>query len=119
MNAAFDTADPDSWPDETLILRGGIGRADDLARRVDSADEGWSVQAQPHVELRDLARFLPNNRFRRTTMGRLRTAGGSLATTPGPGYHRSLRGITPEAFDSILEDPESNPFPPEQRWPNQ
>jgi hypothetical protein len=115
---AFEATDPETWPDETLILRGGVGDAGDLARKLDVAEGGWSAQADPLVHSTDLAKYIPNNRFRRTTLGELRAAGGYLAITPGPGYHRSVRGLTPEAFDSILDEPELNPVLPDERWPN-
>jgi len=115
---AFDGADPETWPDDTVILRGGIGDASDLARKVDMDGGGWSVQAQPSVDVVRLARFVPNNRFRRMTIGRVREVGGYVVISPGPGYHRSLRGVSPIMFDRILGEPELNPVAPSERWPN-
>lgn len=117
MADAINTTDPDSWPDETVILRGGVGGAEDLSRKLDLDEGGWSVQADPVAHAGDLARYIPNNRFRRTTLGRLRSAGGHLAITAGPGYHRSVRGLSADVFDSILDAPELNPVPPNERRP--
>lgn len=117
MTEVLDT-NPQTWPDDTIILRGGIGDAKDLARKADANTGGWSVQAQPSVDVVELARFVPNNRFRRTTVGRLREAGGYLVISPGPGYHRSLQGVSPSVLDEILGQPELNPVPPAERWPN-
>lgn len=114
----FDGADPRTWPDDTVIVRGGIGGASDLARKIDAQVGGWSVQAQPFVDMVELARFVPNNRYRRTTLGRVREVGGYLVISPGPGYHRSLRGLGPMMLDRILGEPELNPVPPSERWPN-
>ena len=118
MTDAFDAADPQTWPDETVVLRGGIGDAWDLARKIDTDGGGWSVQAHPASEVVALARFVPNNRIRRTTLGRVREVGGYLVNATGPGYHRSLRGLSPIMFDRILGEPELNPVSPSERWPN-
>lgn len=118
MSDALDLADPQTWPDDTVILRGGVGDASDLASRADALGGGWSVQAQPGLDVIALAGFVPNNRVRRTTLGQVRKFGEYLVNTPGPGYHRSLRGMHAIMFDRILGEPELNPVAPTERWPN-
>lgn len=104
-----------SWPDETLILRGGTGSVADLRDRL-ARDGSWSVSAAPGVPIGRLARSVRNSQIRVTTLGVLRAAGGSIGPTAGPPYHCDLWGLTAEQFDAILGEPVPNPIPKEARW---
>lgn len=91
--------DTPSWPDSTIIVRGGEGRASWLARTVD-LDGRCSVQADPAASFEDLAACLPHSRVRRTTLGALRAAGGALDVSHGRSdYHCDLHGVSPAVFD--------------------
>jgi hypothetical protein len=115
MAEAVDPNDPASWPAATVVVRCGIGDAHDLEERL-SRDVAWSVFTDPSVDFADLAASCRNNRVRRTTVGEVLAAGGSLERTEGPPHHHDLRGLTPEAFHSILGGPELNPVPLAERW---
>ncbi len=105
MNTPKDTS---NWPDKTIVVRGGEGRASWLARTID-VDGRWSVQANPAVGFAELAGCLPHSRVRRMTLGALRAAGGELDVSHGPSdFHCDLHGISPEIFDSLLGEPEDS-----------
>lgn len=111
-------AEPDdasTWPIETLIVRGGIGGAWELAERRSSVGT-WSVIAAPGAGLEALAASVRNSRLRVTTVGQLRAAHGWLRTTPGPPHHCDLGGLTASGFDAILGPPIPNPVPVHMRW---
>jgi len=108
-------ADAASWPDETLILRGGEGSVPDLRDRL-ARDGSWSVFAAPDVAFGRLARSVRNSQVRTATLGALRTAGGSIRPSAGPPHHCDLWGLTAEQFDAILGDPVPNPVPRQARW---
>ena len=44
--AGYDPRDPRTWPDATIVVRGGEGRAKMLAKQQD-LDGSWSVQSDP------------------------------------------------------------------------
>jgi hypothetical protein len=110
--ATSSTAD---WPDQTIVLRGGIGDAQDLARRRSPVGR-WSVFASPGQPMTTLARSVPHNRLRMTTLGLIRSGGGHLVVTPGPPYHCEVSGLTAIQLDAILGPPVLNPVPPRERW---
>jgi len=107
--------DPASWPDETVIVRGGASTVDDLRDRL-ARDGSWSVSAAPGVPFARLAGSVRNSLVRTATLGALRISGGSIRPTSGPPYHCDLRGLTAEQLDAILGDPVPNPAPREARW---
>ena len=113
MSTRFE--DPASWPDETLVLRGGEGGVAHLRDRL-ARDGSWPVFAAPVVSFARLAGSVRNGQIRTATLGAIRAAGGSIRPTSGPPYHCDLRGLTAEDFDAILGDPEPNPVPREARW---
>ena len=113
MRTRFE--DAASWPDETLILRGGASTVADLRDRL-ARDGSWSVFAAPGVPLGRLARSVRNSQIRMATLEALRTAGGSIRPTPGPPHHCDLWGLTAKQFDAILGGPVPNPVPKEVRW---
>ena len=53
---------------------------------------------------------------RRTTVGAILNAGGSLRRSSGPPHHHDLYGLTPQQFDAILSLVEPNPVPKPDRW---
>jgi hypothetical protein len=87
----------------------------ELADRL-SRDGVWSVYTGPGLPLAELARSCRNNQVRRTTVGAILKAGGSLRPSSGPPYHHDLYGLTPRQFDAILSGPEPNPVPKPGRW---
>ena len=114
----FDPDDPRTWPDVTLVVRGGLGTLEDLARTL-RRDGSWSVISAPGVPIEALAASVPNNRLRRTTVRAVLRVGGTLRPTRGrggPPYHCGLAGLTAEAFGRILRPPEPNPVPVGKRW---
>ena len=115
---AIDIHDPATWPDATLVVRGGVNRLEELRAAV-QVGGGISVVSRPNLPFETLAASVPNNRVRRTTVARVLATGGSLDPTDDPGdppNHCNLFGLTPEQLDAILEAPEPNPVPKEQRW---
>jgi hypothetical protein len=112
-----DIREPRTWPSATIVVRGGIGGAEDL-RKTLGPDGSWSVRARPGVSFRLLASAVPDNQVRRTALHALLALGATIVPTDNPGgppYHRELLGLTPEEFDSILGEPEPNPAPKNER----
>jgi len=68
------------------------------------------------VPFSELVRSCRNNQVRRTTVGAILNAGGSLRPSPGPPHHHDLYGLTPQQFDAILSVAEPNPGPKSDRW---
>lgn len=113
----IDIYDPATWPNATIIVRGGVGGVADLRKTV-ASDGCWSVRSRPGVGFRSLAGAVPNNQVRRTTVEAALALGATLVPTDDPDdppYHCDLSGLTPEQFDSILGAPESNPVPRDER----
>jgi len=112
-----DIEDPRTWPSATIVVRGGIGGAEDLRKTLGSGGS-WSVRARPGVSFRLLASTVLNNQVRRTTVETALALGATIVPTDNPGdppYHCELVGLTPEEFDSILGEPEPNPIPKDER----
>ena len=108
--------DPATWPANTIVVRCGRAQGiQELAERL-SRDGSWSVFAGAGVPFSELARSCRNNQVRRTTVGAVLSAGGSLRLSAGPPYHCDLHGLTPRQFDAILSVPEPNPVPKPDRW---
>ena len=68
------------------------------------------------IPFAELVRSCRNNQVRRTTVGAILDAGGSLRPSPGPPHHHDLYGLTPQQFDAILSVAEPNPVPKLDRW---
>jgi hypothetical protein len=81
-----DIGDPRSWPDATIVVRGGVNLPDEIrrttVRQVHDAG-GWLIATRESDE---------------------------------PPNHCNLFGLTAEELDSILSEPEINPVPNEKRW---
>ena len=108
--------DPETWPADTIVVRCGSAQGvQELADRL-SRDGVWSVFTGPGVPLAELVRSCRNNQVRRTTVGAVLKAGGSLRPSSGPPHHHDLYGLTPQQFDAILGVPEPNPVPKPDRW---
>jgi hypothetical protein len=108
--------DPATWPADTIVVRCGSAQGvQELADRL-SRDGVWSVYTGPGIPFAELARSCRNNQVRRTTVGAILEAGGSLHPTSGPPHHHDLYGLTPHQFDAILGVPEPNPVPKLDRW---
>jgi hypothetical protein len=108
--------DPATWPADTIVVRCGSAQGvQELADRL-SRDGVWSVFTGPGVPFAELVRSCRNNQVRRTTVGAILEAGGSLHPTSGPPHHHDLYGLTPHQFDAILGVPEPNPVPKLDRW---
>jgi len=60
--------------------------------------------------------LLSQQQVRRTTVGAILKAGGSLRPSAGPPHHHDLHGLTPQQFDAILGLPEPNPVQKPDRW---
>lgn len=101
--STYDPRDPATWPDATIVVRGGEGKEKWLAR-VQDEDGSWSVQSDPAVSWEDLAAAITQAFVRTTTLNAVRAAGGWLVWSHhGPGdFHCDLFGLTPAGFDAIL-----------------
>lgn len=109
----YDPHDPNTWPDATIVVRGGDGKEKWL-RKTQDASGGWSVQSDPAATFGQLAACVPQVFVRRTSLSAVRDAGGWLVESHGPNdYHCDLDGLSPEDFDNILSGPEDNPSPRE------
>jgi hypothetical protein len=105
-----------TWPADTIVVRCGSAHGiHELAERL-SRDGSWSVFTGAGVSFIELARSCRNNQIRRTTVGAILEAGGSLRRSPGPPHHHDLYGLTPEQFDAILDVSEPNPVAKPDRW---
>lgn len=107
---AQDPSDPRTWPDATIVVRGGEGKVKMLAKQQD-VDGSWSVQSDPGASWDQLARAVPQAFVRTTSLSAVRALGGWLVWSHhGPGdYHCDLFGLTPAQLDSILGDAARNP----------
>lgn len=113
---AFDPTNPITWPADTIVVRcGSVQGFSELAERL-SRDGAWSVFTGHGVQFLELARSCRNNQIRRTTVGAVLAAGGSVLPSSGPPHHHDLYGLTPQQFDAILSLPEPNPVPKAERW---
>ena len=111
-----DPRDPTTWPPDTIVVRCGSAQGvHELAERL-SRDGSWSVFTGAGVPFSELVRSCRNNQVRRTTVGAILKAGGSLRPSSGPPHHHDLYGLTPQEFDAILGLPEPNPIPKQDRW---
>lgn len=113
-----DSGDPRSWPDATIIVRGGVNLLEEI-RSALQLSGGISVVSRPDVTFEALAASVRNNRLRRTTVGQVRDAGGRLVSTDEPEEppnHCNLFGLTADELDAILSEPEVNPVPKALRW---
>lgn len=110
--------DPRTWPDATIVIRGGVNTLEELGTAV-LLGGAISVVPRPNLSFEVLAASVRNNQVRRTTVGRVLAAGGTLVPTPGPNEspnHCNLYGLTAEQLDTILSRAEPNPVPKEDRW---
>ena len=76
-------------------------------------DGTWSVVSEPGLSFRVLCASVRHGTVRRTTLGQVREAGGSLMPSHGsgaPSHHCDLVGLTAAAFDAILSPEERNPI---------
>ncbi len=115
---AYDVSDPGTWPDATVVVRGGVNTLEEMRNAIQRSG-GFSVVSRPGVAFEELAASVRNNRIRRTTFGMVRAAGGWLGPTDEPDEppcHCNLYGLTAEQLDSILSEPQLNPVPKEKRW---
>jgi hypothetical protein len=116
MPMTVDPNDPTTWPAETIVVRCGSAQGvRELTERL-SRDGSWSVFTGPGATVVELARSCRNNQIRRTTVGAILDAGGTLRRSPGPPFHHDLHGLTPLQFEAILSVPEPNPVPKPDRW---
>jgi hypothetical protein len=112
----IDSRDPTTWPPDTIVVRCGSAQGvHELAERL-SRDGSWSVFTSAGVPFPELVRSCRNNQVRRTTVGAILKAGGSLRPSSGPPHHHDLYGLTPRQFDAILGLPEPNPVQKPDRW---
>lgn len=110
--------DPTTWPDTTLVVRGGVNTLEELRDALQRFG-GISVVSRPGVRFEDLAASVRNNKVRRTTVIAVLSAGGWLIPTHGEGEppnHCNLFGLTAESLDHILSSPEPNPVQKDERW---
>ena len=117
-DAPFGSTASDSWPDATIVVRGGRRDVIHLAN-VMTRDGAWSVVSEPGLSFRVLCASVRHGTVRRTTLGQVREAGGSLMPSHGsgaPSYHCNLAGLTATAFDAILSPEARNPIPAPERW---
>ncbi len=115
---AYDISDPSTWPDATIVVRGGVNSLEELRDAVQKTG-GVSVVSRPNMSFEDLAASVRNNQVRRTSVRRVIAAGGYLVPTfepDDPPNHCNLFGLTAEQLDTILSKPELNPVPKEKRW---
>jgi hypothetical protein len=112
------STDPDTWPDATIVVRGGRRDVIHLAN-VMTRDGAWSVVSEPGLSFGVLCSSVRHGTVRQTTLGQVREAGGSLTPSHGSGappYHCDLAGLTAVGFDAILSPEVRNPFPASERW---
>jgi hypothetical protein len=118
-NEAESTSkDSDSWPDATLVIRGGRRDAIHLAN-VMTRDGSWSVVSEPGLSFGALCASVRHGTVRRTTLGQVREAGGSLTPSRAAGappHHCDLVGLTAAGLEAILGPEEQNPIPARERW---
>ena len=72
---------PVSLPDDALVVRGGLNRAEDLADKVGTHPAGitgWSVESAADLTVEQLAAPIPHNQIGVTTVGAVRQAGGDV-----------------------------------------
>lgn len=115
---ALDINDPTTWPDATIVVRGGVNKLEELQAAV-QVGGGISVVSRPNLSFATLAASVRNNQVRRTTVRSVLAAGGTLVPTfepDEPPNHCNLFGLTAEALDSILGPAEPNPVPIDRRW---
>ena len=110
--------DPRTWPDATIVVRGGVNTLEELetAFRLGGA---ISVVSRPNLGFAALSASIRNNQVRRTTVSLVLAAGGRLVPTFGPNEppnHCDLFGLTAVQLDTILEKAEPNPAPKLDRW---
>lgn len=85
----------------------------------DVSSANGPVVSEPGLSFRVLCASVRHGTVRRTTIGQVREAGGSLMPSHGsdaPSYHCDLVGLTAAAFDAILSREEQNPIPAPERW---
>lgn len=118
IDAPSSSTDSDTWPDATLVVRGGRRDVIHLGN-VMTRDGSWSVVAEPGLSFGVLCASVRHGTVRQTTLGRVRDAGGSLIPSrdsAAPPYHCDLVGLTAAGFDAILSPEERNPIPAPERW---
>ena len=112
------STDSDTWPDATLVVRGGRRDVIHLGN-VMTRDGSWSVVSEPGLSFGVLCASVRHGTVRQTTLGQVRDAGGSLIPSYGSGappYHSDLVGLTAAGFDASLSPEERNPIPAPERW---
>ena len=77
-----DTRDPRSWPDATVVVRGGVNLLEEIKSALQRSG-GFSVVSCPDVACTELAASVRNNQLRRTTVKQVLDAGGWLVPTGG------------------------------------
>ena len=100
---AIDNSDPRTWPDATIVVRGGVGGPEALRKTLE-LDGSWSVRSRPGVSFRKLASAVLNNRVRKTTVQAALREGATIVPTNDPGdppYHCELFRLTPEQFATV------------------
>ena len=113
--ADYNPNDAETWPDSTIVVRGGI-RGPEALQEEYEAEGSFSVQADPGAAFVELCRCLPWGKVRRTTLQRLRALRGRIIESHGPdNYHCDVVGIDGGTFDSLLEPAEDNPVPRAER----
>jgi len=86
---AHDPNDPRTWPNATIVIRGGTRNVGHLAN-VMTRDGSWSVISEPGVAFQVLAASIRNTTLRRTSVQRVLVAGGRLVPTrsdDAPPFH--------------------------------
>ena len=108
--------DETRFPDETLVVRGGINTRERFAHasgaRLDAAGRVYnvSVQSAPGRSIEELAQVIPNKQIGVSDVGSIRAAGGSIrADEGGSSYHCVIGGCTPEQFSELFTPTIKNP----------
>ena len=106
-----------SLPDNALVVRGGLNPVELLKTgsgvTVDSegALHGVSVNSAAGKIVAELSRGLLNSKICVTTVGAVRSAGGSVEPKPtlyNPD-HCEINGLSAEVIHTLLMPPEDNP----------
>ncbi len=100
-------------PDETLVVRGGKNRAEDIWRGIGthpSGVTGISVESGVGLSVEELAAKIPHGRVGVTTVGIVRASGGDVLRTSGRSpNHATLTGLTSDEISALLTPTIPNP----------
>ena len=112
----------DRLPDDSVVVRGGLMLPADLALGAQSHFDSerfyaLSVYSIPGMTAHEIAAGVPlrHSKIRASTVGRVRSAGYDIVSSPGPPGHADLVLPTPptdhdwSTLDRVFDPPQLNP----------